>query len=115
MSWICDKGHEYLIPPTLLIELDDGTVEIEKVCPQCVREFFETNMKLTEIEPVPAKLHGKVTAPDGQTIENIQVTLNGYSAETQLDGNYFVDNILPEREYPITFSDPLGRFKTKSF
>lgn len=59
-------------------------------------------------EPDKAILEGTVTdIYSTEPIKDILVSCNGYTGET--NGNYRIINIEPGT-YPVTFTDPLGRY-----
>jgi len=62
--------------------------------------------------PGLATLHGLVTdAVTGHGIQGINVTLDGYSATTDVQGYYLIEEIAPGT-YTAIFADPLGRYET---
>jgi hypothetical protein len=61
--------------------------------------------------PGMANLFGQVTdAETSQPIEGIEVSLAEYSAVTEQNGYYLIEEIAPGG-YEITFNDPLGRYE----
>jgi hypothetical protein len=62
--------------------------------------------------PGMANLFGQVTdAETSQPIEGIEVSLAEYSAVTETNGYYFIEEIVPGG-YEVRFDDPLGRYET---
>jgi hypothetical protein len=62
-------------------------------------------------KPNTAVLFGQVTDADtGIGIEGISVDCDGYSKETDANGNYRIANI-PAGTYTVRFTDPYGRYE----
>jgi len=71
--------------------------------------------RLPPVPPPPpgmATLHGKITdAKSGAAIQGIEMSFDGYAGASDATGYYLIENINPGA-YPVTFSDPLGRYES---
>lgn len=78
--------------------------------------YLLTRKRLPPVPPPPpgmATLHGKITdAQSGGAIQGIEIAFDGYAGASDATGYYLIENITPSG-YPVTFSDPLGRYESR--